>query len=59
MIRIAVTGNIASGKSEVQKILEEKGYKVVDHVLKNKDMNDELKAYINAANVKKKATMTI
>lgn len=30
MIKIALTGNIASGKSAVQKILEEKGYKVID-----------------------------
>ena len=30
MIKIAITGNIASGKSEVQKILETKGYKVLD-----------------------------
>lgn len=30
MLRIALTGNIASGKSTVQKILEEKGFKVLD-----------------------------
>ncbi len=30
MIKVAVTGNIASGKSEVQNILVEKGYKVLD-----------------------------
>lgn len=30
MIKIALTGNIASGKSTVQSILEEKGYKVLD-----------------------------
>ena len=30
MLKVAITGNIASGKSEVQKILEEKGYKVLD-----------------------------
>lgn len=30
MIRIAITGNIASGKSTVQKFLENKGYKVLD-----------------------------
>lgn len=30
MLKIAITGNIASGKSSVQKILETKGYKVLD-----------------------------
>ncbi len=30
MLKIALTGNIASGKSTVQKLLEEKGYKVLD-----------------------------
>lgn len=30
MIRIALTGNIASGKSTVQSILEQRGYKVLD-----------------------------
>lgn len=30
MIKIAITGNIASGKSTVQEFLEEKGYKVLD-----------------------------
>lgn len=30
MIKIALTGNIASGKSTVQNILEKKGYKVLD-----------------------------
>lgn len=30
MIKVAVTGNIASGKSEIQNILVEKGYKVLD-----------------------------
>ncbi len=30
MIKIAITGNIASGKSAVQNILEEKGFKVLD-----------------------------
>ncbi len=30
MIKIAITGNIASGKSAVQRILEKKNYKVLD-----------------------------
>ena len=30
MIKIAITGNIASGKSSVENILEEKGYLVYD-----------------------------
>ena len=30
MLKVALTGNIASGKSTVQKILETKGYKVFD-----------------------------
>lgn len=30
MLKIAITGNIASGKSTVEKILMEKGYKVLD-----------------------------
>lgn len=30
MLKIALTGNIASGKSSVQKILEDKGFKVLD-----------------------------
>ncbi|MEE3349581.1 MAG: dephospho-CoA kinase [Candidatus Gastranaerophilaceae bacterium] len=30
MIKIAITGNIASGKSEVQKIIEQYGYDVLD-----------------------------
>ena len=30
MLKIAITGNIASGKSVVEKILESKGYKIYD-----------------------------
>ena len=30
MLKIAITGNIASGKSTVEKIIEENGYKVYD-----------------------------
>lgn len=30
MLKVAITGNIASGKSQVEKILEEKSYKVLD-----------------------------
>ena len=57
-----VLDNDKAGREAVAKYkpkYEEKGYKVVDHVLKNKDMNDELKAYINAATVKKNAALKI
>lgn len=43
MIKVAITGNIASGKSAVEKILLEKGYKVFDtdkiahEILKNNE----------------------
>lgn len=30
MIKVGITGNIASGKSEIEKILIQKGYKVID-----------------------------
>lgn len=30
MLKVAITGNIASGKSEMEKILQEKAYKVLD-----------------------------
>lgn len=30
MLKLGLTGNIASGKSEVEKILKNKGYKVID-----------------------------
>lgn len=53
MIKIALTGNIASGKSAVQMFLEEKGYKVLDtddvsHELltvKNSELFDAFKNY--------------
>lgn len=53
MTRIALTGNIASGKSAVSEILEENGYKVLDtdevsHKLltvKNKELFDVFKDY--------------
>lgn len=53
MTRIALTGNIASGKSAVSKILEENGYKILDtdevsHKLltvKNKELYNAFKDY--------------
>ncbi|MBR6098355.1 dephospho-CoA kinase [bacterium] len=51
MIKVAITGNIASGKSEVQKILEAEGYKVLDtdkaghEILNCKEIRDAFKDY--------------
>lgn len=53
MKRIAICGNIASGKTTVQKFLEEKGYKVLDTdevshnllTVKNKELFDAFKDY--------------
>lgn len=55
MIKVAIAGNIACGKSEVEKILIESGYKVIDtdkvnHSILNSDKNviEEIKeAFIN------------
>ena len=53
MIKIAISGNIASGKSTVQKILVDKGYKVLDTddisrellTVKNKQLYEAFKDY--------------
>lgn len=50
MKKIAIVGNIASGKSEIEKILLEKGYKVicadkVSHEILNSDENIRQKIY--------------
>ena len=49
MIRVALTGNIASGKSTVQKILEDKGFKVFDaDKIGHKILENEQKTIIDA-----------
>lgn len=47
MKKIAITGNIASGKSTVEKILKEKGYKVLDADLSCHNAMSENKNIIN------------
>ena len=42
MLKIAITGNIASGKTTVQKILEQKSYKVLDTDIVGHKLLDEL-----------------
>ena len=42
MIKIAITGNIASGKTEVQKIIEKLNYKVIDTDKIGHDLLDKL-----------------
>ncbi len=42
MIKIAITGNIASGKTEVQKIIEKLSYKVIDTDKIGHDLLDKL-----------------
>ncbi len=44
MIKIAITGNIASGKTEVQKIIEKLSYKVIDTDKIGHDLLDKLPA---------------
>lgn len=49
MIKIGITGNIASGKSEVEKILKEKGYKVIDaDEVSHKILNEHQREIIDA-----------
>lgn len=52
MIKVAITGNIASGKSEVEKILRSKGYPVLDTdivshelLVDNQQVMEEFKKY--------------
>ncbi len=42
MIKVAITGNIASGKSAVQKIIQEQGYKVLDSDLVGHELLDKI-----------------
>lgn len=42
MLKIAITGNIASGKTSVQRILEQKNYKVLDTDIVGHRLLDEL-----------------
>ncbi len=48
MLKVAITGNIASGKSSVENILKEKGYKVLDSDIVVHDLlkNEEVKRQI-------------
>lgn len=48
MLKVAITGNIASGKSEVEKILDEKSYKVLDAdtVAHNLFKNEQVKSQV-------------
>ena len=38
MIKVAITGNIASGKSQIEQILLQKGFKVIDSDMINHDL---------------------
>ena len=48
MIKVAIVGNIASGKSTVENILQEKGYKVFDtDIIAHEVLNDFAEEIIN------------